>query len=148
MEVLLERLVPNFVLLILALSFTTVTQGKLKYANASDGTKISAVSHGSLFHWIRETLACKRRRVSTWCFTSRWLKQEAKNPRGSSRRGNYKLHRKDIEVLWKSMFLLRRTMELRNMSDKLTSVFYASVLLLIINCVITLSKSRRRVVPQ
>ena len=43
MEVLTERLVPNFVLLVLVLSFTTVTQGKFKYANYSNETKISAL---------------------------------------------------------------------------------------------------------
>ena len=44
MEVLTERLVPNFVLLILVLSFTTVTQGKFKYANYSNETKIPLCS--------------------------------------------------------------------------------------------------------
>ena len=38
MEVLTERLVLNLVLLILVLSFTTVTHGKFKYANGSNWT--------------------------------------------------------------------------------------------------------------
>ena len=41
MEAHTERLVPNLVLLILVLSFTAVTHGKLKKANGSNGTKIS-----------------------------------------------------------------------------------------------------------
>ena len=69
MEVLTERLVPNIVLLILVLSFTTVTHGKFKNGNSSSGTKISAASHG-LFHLVRETLAC---RIEVFLWNSMFL---------------------------------------------------------------------------
>ena len=76
MEAHTERLVPNLVLLILVLSFATVTHGKLREANGSNGTKIStavlldkrnvSVQTQTDFHLMK--------------LTSQWLKRGAKTP--------------------------------------------------------------------
>lgn len=102
MEVITERLVPNFVVFILVLSFTAVTHGKFKYANDSNRHEISALIPLCLFPLGKRNVSVQTETGFHLVFYFGMAKQEAKKkkkPSCFSRRGNYKLHRKDVELL-------------------------------------------------
>lgn len=78
MEVITERLVPNFVVFILVLSFTAVTHGRFKYANDSNGHEISALIPLCLFPLGKRNVSVQTETGFHLVFYFGMAKQEAK----------------------------------------------------------------------